>query len=516
MSRISVKTAARVQRATERAALEAAMHGKGGRGGDAITMDSFQNWAANVGIGTDNLSSGSTYGFNPITRNRILLEWMHRGSWIAGLAVDIPAEDMTKAGVEYASDIDPTVSEKLDTMAMALNIWPTICEAIKWGRLYGGCILVPLIDGQDMKTPLRLETVAKDQFRGLIALDRWMVDATTEDLVTEFGPSLGLPKFYRVLSNAPALRGVSVHHSRAFRFGGIKLPYQQRLMENLWDLSILERLFDRMTGFDSATQGSVQLVYKAWMRTMKVENLREIIGAGGDMYRALTTWLDSIRRFQGIEGMTIIDAKDSLEVQQHGAFSGLSEVILQMAQQLSGALQIPLVRLFGQSPAGLNSSGESELRTYYDGIKKDQIQVLLNPCNKIYFLIARSCGVTLPDNFNVGFRDLWQLSAEQKATIANTTADAVSKMLADAVYSVPTAMKEIKQSSRITGIGSNISDEDIKTAEEAPPVPTELQPPAPGEEEQPPPTGKPELKVVGAPGKGMSPNAGGNSSKEKE
>ena len=38
------------------------------------TMDSYQNFAANLGLGTDNLSSAGTFGFNPISRIHVLLE----------------------------------------------------------------------------------------------------------------------------------------------------------------------------------------------------------------------------------------------------------------------------------------------------------------------------------------------------------------------------------------------------------------------------------------------------------
>src|SRR4051812_37851112 len=65
------------------------------------TADSFQNFMASVGFGTPNIHSGSTYGFTPITRERTLLEWMYRGSWVCGIAVDAPADDMTKMGVEF-------------------------------------------------------------------------------------------------------------------------------------------------------------------------------------------------------------------------------------------------------------------------------------------------------------------------------------------------------------------------------------------------------------------------------
>src|SRR5579863_7928918 len=71
------------------------------------TADSLQNFAAGVGIGTDNITSGGTYGFNPITRNHILLDWVYRGSWLAMRAIDVIGDDMTRAGVDMRGDVDP-------------------------------------------------------------------------------------------------------------------------------------------------------------------------------------------------------------------------------------------------------------------------------------------------------------------------------------------------------------------------------------------------------------------------
>jgi len=49
------------------------------RGNRALTADSFQNFSLNLGLGTNNALSDSTYGFLPVTRDRTLLEWIYRG-----------------------------------------------------------------------------------------------------------------------------------------------------------------------------------------------------------------------------------------------------------------------------------------------------------------------------------------------------------------------------------------------------------------------------------------------------
>src|ERR1017187_9826862 len=162
------------------------------------TADSYQNFAQQLGIGTSSSLSSSSFGFNPITRNRILLDWMHRGNWLAGIGVDLIAEDMTRAGITIEGEMDPSDMSKIEKRMTKLGVWNKICDAIKWARLYGGSIAVMLIDGQNPQTPLRLDTIGKGSFKGLLVLDRWMVEPSLNDLVTEYGPSLGLPKFYTV------------------------------------------------------------------------------------------------------------------------------------------------------------------------------------------------------------------------------------------------------------------------------------------------------------------------------
>jgi hypothetical protein len=435
------------------------------------TQDSFQNFSAKLGIGTANMSSGATYGLNALTRQRTLLEWIHRGTWIGGLAVDIVADDMTKRGIDIRGDIDPEHIDHLARAAVSWKIWQAINSTIKWARLYGGALGFLLIDGQDPKTPLRIETIRKGQFKGMLALDRWMVEPDLSNLVTDLGPELGLPKYYHTNTMAPAMPNATIHHSRCLRMVGIQLPYWQSLMENLWGISVIERLYDRMVAFDSASQGAAQLVYKSYLRTVNIKGLRELVAAGGPALDGLVKYMGMISSFQSIEGLTILDGDDIFNASSAGGNSarGLADLLLSFGEQLSGSLQIPLVRLFGQSPRGMNSSGESELRTYYDGINMQQEQFLRVAVTMIYRCLAASEGITLPEGFWFDFRPLWILDDLQKAQVAATTFSAIAQLDQAGIIDRATGLKEVKQSSKITGIGTNVSDEAIKEAEQEPP-----------------------------------------------
>lgn len=453
------------KRADARARKQAAAAGKK-QFADAATSDSFVNFQHKLGIGADSPLSSATYGFNPITRIRTLLEWIHRGSWLGGVAIDVVAEDMTKMGVELQSQLDPDDIREIEELAVALRIWPSACSAVKWARLFGGSIAVMLVQGQRLDTPLDVGTIGKDQFRGLFVLDRWQIEPSLNDLVQDLGPDLGLPKFYRVLSDAPALYGQRIHYSRVMRLIGIELSYYQRLIEQLWGESELERLYDRMVAFDSATTGAAQLAYRAHLRTYQIENLRDIIATGGKPLEGLLRYVDMFRRFQSIEGMTIMDAKDKFEGMETTAFSGLGDLILRLMEQIAGALQIPLVRLLGQSPGGLNSPGDAEMNNYYEGIKARQETNFRVPMTRIYRALAQSLGKKLPDGFWIQFRSLRQLSEKEKAEIAETDGRSVAAAEERNLISQKAAMKELKQSSHVTGRFSNITAEDIEGADD--------------------------------------------------
>ncbi|KAF1026124.1 MAG: hypothetical protein GAK29_01525 [Acinetobacter bereziniae] len=436
-----------------------------------FTADSFQNFAARVGLGAGSQHDQSTYSANYLSRNRLLVESMYRSSWVVGQVVDVVADDMTREGINMRGLESPEDAEEINQELDRLQVWDKLNKTIKWSRLYGGAIAVMMIDGQNVSTPLNINTVAKDQFKGLIVLDRWMVVPSLEDLVTEYGPYYGMPKYYDVITDSVGLCNQKIHYSRVVRMDGVELPYWQAIAENLWGQSVIERLEDRLTIFDSATLGAGQLVYKAHLRTYKVKGLRGIIAKGGLVYDALVKQINMIRQWQSNEGMTLMDAEDTFETHQY-SFTGLDNLLMQFGQQIAGATGIPLVRLFGQSPAGFSATGESDLSNYYDNINQQQEGRMRTPLQTLLAVVSLSkLGKALPDSFKFDFASLWQIDEKVKADVANTVAQAVTTVEESGLISRKTALKELRQSSEVTGIFSHITDEEIEAADDDPPPP---------------------------------------------
>ena len=438
---------------------------------DLSTGDSFTNFLAKLGANTQNLQSYSQYSLSPfVTRNRIDLEAAYRSSWLVGQVVDTIAEDMTREGVTINSKLPPEDVKLIQSTFTDLNIWHELANTIKWARLYGGAIAVILTEGADYEKPLNINAIGKGRFKGLVVFDRWMLDPSFGDLVTEIGPSMGKPKYYRILPGMPALSGQRVHYSRVIRFDGIELPYYQRLAENLWGLSVVERMYDRLIAFDSATQGASQLLHKAHLRTIQVKGFREALALGGATESAVVKQFNYIRLLQTLEGLTVLDGDDNFQVHPY-SFSGISDVLMQFGEQISGATGIPLVRLFGQSPAGLSSTGESDLRNYYDHINKLQESQMRAALVKLFDVVGRSVlGKSLPKDFEFEFNSLWQLSDTEKGQIAATDATTIASAYGAGLITKKIGMKELLQSSRVSGRFTNITEEDIESAKEEVPA----------------------------------------------
>jgi len=447
-----------------------------------MTADGFDNFVSRLGLNNDNALSAGTYEFNLVTRNRIKLEAAYRGSWIVGAVVDSVAEDMTRAGIDITTNEAEEDIKDLQAQFNRKQVWQSLASLSKWGRLYGGAIGVIQLKGQDLSTPLDLETVGKDQFQGIVVFDRWQLNPVLDHVIQE-GPEMGLPKYYDIVNNPTQLEPDAktatgqqrVHHSRCIRYIGVELPYFQAITEMMWGESILERLWDRLISFDNATMSSASLIDRANLRTVGVEGLREIIAAGGAAQQGLLAMFEMMRSLQVNEGLTLIDKNDTFQTTAY-SFAGLSDMMLQFGQQLSGASGIPLVRLFGQSPAGLSATGDSDIRMYYDNINAQQESKFRNPLEVLLKVMWRSTfGKAAPKDLEFQFTPLWQMSSLDKSTIAKANTETIVGAFEAGLTERSTAMKELRGISSDTGIFSNISDEEIANIEnDNPPSPDEV------------------------------------------
>lgn len=414
--------------------------------------DGLENVVA--GLGTDRDKRSYSVWADPRILTRQELENMYRGSWLAKKIVNAVADDMTREwlhvtfdGEEMGTTIEQ--AEKRFALKRKTN------EALKWSRLYGGAVIIIGTRDRNLAKPLDVKNVRKGDLRYLHVVDRWRLSpagSLNRDLES---PNFGMPDSY-VLAEST----VQVHHTRVLRFNGEKLPYFAWLRNAMWDDSVLQHVMDSLMNCDTTTQAIATMMFESNVDVVKSEGLADVL-AQKDGEAKLTKRFQVAALLKSFNRMLLLDGTESYEKKQN-SFANLDKVIQQFMIDVSGAADIPMTRLFGQSAAGLNATGDNDVRNYYDMVSAKQEAELRPQLEYLYEVLVRSELGHMPEDFRFDFNPLWQLSETEQATVEKTRAERDQVYLNAGVVTEALVARELKE----RGTYRNMTDDDIELVEE--------------------------------------------------
>ena len=439
-------------------------------------LDAFSNVLARLGAGTPNLLEGTEYSLQRMSRDFNTLNALYRESWIVRRIIDVIPADMLKNWITITSGLDPDVEKRLSLTLRRTQLIDKLKRGMQWGRLYGGALGVMLVkhQGYDLSQALQLDWIMPGDFAGLLIFDRWNGVNPSSELIEDISdPDYGYPKYYTVTD--PAGGGsVKIHHSRVIRFTGNTLPLWEEIAEMQWGASVVESIFDELRKRDNVSWNIAQLTFMANIRVLKMQDLGQLLAATDNESQAeLLRTLEAQNMLLNNMGMQVMDAADGLETHQY-TFGGLADCYQQFIMDISGAAEIPVTRLFGRSPSGLNATGESDLQNYYDMIAEKQESYLRPILNKVLPPFIISTLGSLPDDFDFEFDPVAEPSDKERADLAKCGTDNVVAAYNAGLISQRTALKELKQQSERTGVWTNITDEDIERASDSVEPPGEM------------------------------------------
>lgn len=439
-------------------------------------LDAFTNMLARLGAGTPNLLEGTEYTTERMTRDFATLNALYRESWIVRRIVDVIPADMLKNWITITSGIEPAVEKKISLALRRTQLIDKLKRGMQWGRLYGGALGIMLVkhQGNDLTTPLRLDYIMPGDFAGMLIFDRWNGVSPSSELVDDVtDPEYSYPKYYTI--SDPTNGGmVQIHHSRCIRFPGNLLPYWEELSELQWGASVIEPVMDDLKKRDNVSWNIAQLTFMANLRVLKMEDLGQLLASTDAIsQRELYNTIQAQNILMSNMGLQIMDSKDSMETHQY-TFGGLADVYQQFLMDIAGAAEMPVTKLFGRSPAGMNATGESDLQNYYDMIAEKQESYLRPILNKVLPPFIISTLGSMPDDFDFDFDPVAEPSDKERAELAKTGTDNVVAAFNAGLISQRMALQELKQQSERTGVWTNITDEDIAKASETVEVPGEM------------------------------------------
>ena len=428
---------------------------------EAVSVqDAFSNPLFRLGYGSQSPLEATEYPLTRMTDNYALLNSLYRDNWVVQNVVGIIPDDMTKKWFAPAGAVGPEHLKELDRVQRVTALRERVNEGLRWGRLYGGAAGLIMIRGQEgmLGQPLELESIYPGTFQGLYILDRWQGVVPGMELVFEGGEPV--PAYYSI-TDARGNTVAKVHHSRLVRFTGRDLPFLERVAELYWGESEVEALYNDVVKHDNVAANMAALTFRANVDTMEVQNLDQLFSVtSGEQQRRFWNVMQAQSVMKSNFGMQLVNRGDQIKNTQY-TFTGLQEVYDSMCLDLSGASRIPVTKLFGRSPAGMNATGESDLRNYYDYVDTLREAKLRPILEKLLPVLAMSAWGAVPDGLDITFPPLWTPMAKEVAEIAKTKSEAIVSGYQAGLLNVDTAQKELKKLADETGMFDSISEEEI-------------------------------------------------------
>ena len=409
-------------------------------------FDGYSNSAALLGSDSPLLSSG-TFIRSGLTSDYELLTAMYRENWLTMRIIDTPSEDMTRAWYRLSSSVSEEQLHDLRRLEARHSVKQEITNALRWARLYGGSLALMVIRGEEdrLDQPLDMDMLLPDCFRGLLVLDRTQGVEPSAELVSDLDdPDFGLPVSYTVSLDTEDFSTVTLHHSRVLRFVGRELPRQETVREQYWGASEMEHIQDELLRRSAASANIAQLIFQANITTLKMSDFGDLLGFGTEEQRANLEYAMGLEnRFRTSFGIQLLSRDDSLENHVY-SFAGLSEIYEQFMMDMAGAAEIPATRLFGRSPQGMNATGESDLRNYYDMIASLQERQLRPALEKLLPVMAVSCWGYIPEDLEFVFEPASTASPLERAELAEKLTSPVIAAFSAGLLTREEALEELR------------------------------------------------------------------------
>lgn len=282
-------------------------------------------------------------------------------------------------------------------------------------------------DREELKAPLAVDKrkIGKGELKGFRAVEPMWSYPLAYNSDNPLAPDFFRPRSWSV-------QGKEVHASRlltfigrpmpdilkpAYAFGGLSLsqmaiPYVQNWLRTRQSVSDLVHSF------------SVLILATDMGDNLNVDAMAKLIK------RALMA-----TQFRDNRGLQLID-KNTEDLKNIAVPLGsLDKLQAQAQEQMASVVGIPLVKLLGITPSGLNATAEPEIRVFYDHIAAVQSKFLGDHLKTCLDLIQLDTFGDIDPDIGFEWVPLWQLDQAAQAAVNKTKVDSGIEMINAGVIS---------------------------------------------------------------------------------
>lgn len=390
--------------------------------------DGYVNLLNKYGTKQDN-SEAYKFEREPVIPD-MQLTGLYEGNGLFSKIIDTPAEEALKHGFDLnlkSDELNAFVEDALDDLEWEEKA----ATAIKWARLYGGALIVMLIDdGRGLEESVDWEHIRSiDELR---VYERSIVQPDYASLYQQdYGgkgvgnrvSKFGQPEYYYVSSIYGSFK---VHESRCLVFRNGVLPEQTSNSSYLfWGMPEYVRIRRALRETVTAHTDSVKLLERSVQAIYSMKGLASLLTTDDGENQVLKR-LQLVDTSRGLLNSIAIDSEGEQYDFKTFQFSGVKDVIDATCNMLSALTNIPQTILFGRSPAGMNATGDSDFESYYNFVEKIQRLMLKRNLRTLLDVVFRA-GIASGDvaeepDYKLEFKPLWSLSDTEQAAVDQTKA----------------------------------------------------------------------------------------------
>jgi phage-related protein (TIGR01555 family) len=352
-----------------------------------------------------------------LTYRTLTTLWRHDA--MASRGVSLVVEEALRQGFSFVDDGDDAEAEDahaLNEACKGCGLLEKVAAADIWGRLYGhGAIWIGVDGAGDQGAELIDERIKPGKLKFLRVLDEQ--DMQPARYYTDpMHPKWGEPSHWRVMAQGGGGTGslnLFVHESRLIRFGGALTPKDDWFANGCHDDSVLQRVYDVLQRAAVNIQSLDALLTDFAQGVFKIKDLVKILAADGD--GVFTTRMQLMEQTRATNRAILVDAEHEEFTRISTPMAGAPEMVDRTWQQVASAFGMPVTKLLGMAPAGLNATGESDADNWNSVVVEHQQKVLGPRVERLGRIIAMSEGIADPDSLSLCWPPLKHESAQQQA-----------------------------------------------------------------------------------------------------
>lgn len=327
-----------------------------------------------------------------------------------------PVDAMIRSWFSVSGE-DKEIDINIQTIFDDLRMRKYLKEFLYLNKAYGGAVMVLGIDdGGKLTDELKEDKINSIEF--INNYDRFRIMNRKYDMDKEsdtFGDLLSI--------NISPAGGVEfpVHASRCIILEGMFIPDYVKKLNLGWGISIYQCIYEQLRDIGDTFTSIGHIIESFNTSSVSMKNLLQMIMSGkDDIIKARLNYMDLSKH---IMNTILLDADQEVFTKHAGTLAGLPETLDRQMQFLSAVSGCPVSVLFGRSAAGLNATGENDIREWYDSIDEERKDTLLFTLERLIKMCMLCKDYEFkgkePEKWFVSFNSLYQRTANEEADLRN-------------------------------------------------------------------------------------------------